>query len=558
MKIKNFNKRLENLKSERSSFINQWMELSDYFIPNRGRWLVADRNKGRKRTRKLNTITPTQSAITLGSGMLAGITSPSRPWFQLECSDPTLNEYGPVKNWLHDVQSIMYKVFAVSDIYTKLHQMYTELGTFGTAAIGVFPNFDNVILPRQYTIGSYYVSNGPDGRVNTFYAEYQLTVAQVVAEFGIENVSDTVSRMYEAGKTEEYVTIVHACEPNDDRDSMSPLARHKKFRSVYYERDGVPGGDSDKFLRVSGFDKFPYMVPRWDSTYEDTYGTMCPGMIALPENKALQLTVKRRAEAVDKVSAPPLVAPATLTESGVNAEPNKITFVQNPDIERIHSIYGNDYRPDIGAIESVIQNQQQIISKAYFEDLFMMLANSDRRQITAREVAERHEEKLLMLGPVLERVNGELLNPLIDITFEHLQNAGVLPPPPEELTANGNQLSVQYISILAQAQRMVSTSGIERLSQFVMGIGQMFPDALDKFDAVQSVDEYAKALGVNPRVIRGDEEVEQIAAQRAQAQAAESQMDNVASMIDGAQTMSQTNMNGENALTESLRNAGLM
>src|SRR5690606_16372941 len=136
MKIKNFNKRLENLKSERSSFISQWMELSDYFIPNRGRWLVADRNKGRKRTRKLNTITPTQSAITLGSGMLAGITSPSRPWFQLECSDPALNEYGPVKNWLHDVQSIMYKVFAVSDIYTKLHQMYTELGTFGTAAIG--------------------------------------------------------------------------------------------------------------------------------------------------------------------------------------------------------------------------------------------------------------------------------------------------------------------------------------------------------------------------------------------------------------------------------------
>ena len=75
-------------------------------------------------------------------------------------------------------------------------------------------------------------------------------------------------------------------------------------------------------------------------------------------------------------------------------------------------------------------------------------------------MAERHEEKLLMIGPVLERLHHEMLSPLIELTFARMVSAGIVPPAPEEL--HGRQLNVEFVSVLAQAQRAVATNSIDR------------------------------------------------------------------------------------------------
>ena len=268
--INSYNKRLEALRSERSSFIPLYRELSDYHLAHRGRFLTSDRNKGYKRnTKQINNISRLASR-TLASGMMSGITSPARPWFRLGTGDKNLDDIQAVKLWLHEVQQVMYKVFSQSNTYNALHQLYSELGVFGTAAMGVYQDFENVIWCKPYTVGSYMLGLNSQNTADTFYREYEVSVGQCIKQFGEENVSQSVLEQWKKGNSEAWVKIVHAIEPNDDRDGNSPLASQKAWRSVYYE---AKNGTEKLFLRESGFDDFPVLAPRWDVTAEDVYAT---------------------------------------------------------------------------------------------------------------------------------------------------------------------------------------------------------------------------------------------------------------------------------------------
>lgn len=553
--IKSYNKRLEALRSERSTFIPLYRELSDHHLAHRGRFLTSDRNKGYKRNTKQINNTSRLSSRTLAAGMMAGITSPARPWFRLLTGDRRLDDITSVKLWLHEVQAVMYKVFSASNTYNSLHQLYSELGVFGTAAMGLFHDFENVIWCRPYTVGSYMLGLNGQNMTDTMYREYELSVAQVIKQFGIENVSDHVKKQWTNGNSEAGVKVVHVIEPNDDRDNASPQARDKAWRSVYYEANTGARDGQDKFLRESGFDEFPILAPRWDVTGEDVYATDCPGITSLGDTKALQLAERRKYQAIDKQVSPPLQGPAALKNKmkGNTPGPNEIVWHENANNGGLRSIYEN-YRPEVETIQNEIIITEQRIKRAFYEDLFLMLASTDRRQITAREVAEKHEEKLLMLGPVLERLHTELLDPLIDRTFNILQRNGVFPLPPPEL--QNRELTVEYVSVLAQAQRLVNTGAIDRITEFSSAVTGVWPAARHKIDINQAIDDYAEALGVNPAIIRSDNDATAagVAETRAAQQAAMMQQGEQLANI--AKTASETEIDEGNALGMAVEQAG--
>jgi len=552
--IRSYNKRLEALRSERSSYIPLYRELSDYHLAHRGRFLTSDRNKGYKRNTKQINNTSRLSSRTLASGMMSGITSPARPWFRLGTGDTKLDSIQSVKQWLHEVQQVMYKVFSQSNTYNALHQLYSELGVFGTAAMGVYTDFENVIWCKPYTVGSYMLGLNSQNVADTFYREYEVSVGQCIKQFGEENVSQSVLEQWKTGNSEAWVKIVHAIEPNDDRDNASPLAKQKAWRSVYYEAKNGSKEGTEKFLRESGFDEFPILAPRWDVTAEDVYATDCPGITALGDTKALQLAERRKYQALDKIVNPPLQGPSSMKNklNGGSVGPNDVIW-HDQNGEGLRSIY--DYRPDINAINQEIGNVENRVQRAFYEDLFLMLAQTDRRQITAREVAEKHEEKLLMLGPVLERLHTELLDPLIDRTFNILQQNGVLPLPPPEL--QNRDLNVEYVSVLAQAQRLVATGAVDRLVGFTSQVAQVWPEARHKVNASRAIDEYAESLGVDPSMIRSDDEVAAMAQAEAQQAAQAQAMASAQQGVDIAKTASETNMNEDNALGAVMQRAGL-
>ena len=553
-KITSYNKRLKALKSERSTFIPLYRELSDYHLAHRGRFLTSDRNKGHKRNTKQINNTSRISSRVLASGMMAGITSPARPWFRLATGDANLDAVTAVKMWLHEVQMVMYKVFAQSNAYNSLHQIYSELGVFGVGAMGIFHDFENVIWCKPYTVGSYCIGMNGQNISDTFYRDYEISVGQAIKQFGIDNVSTTVKQQWDKGNSEAWVKIVHAIEPNDDRDNNSPLARDKAWRSVYYEVDSHVRDGTDKFLRESGFNEFPVVTPRWDVTAEDVYATDCPGITALGDTKALQLGERRMYQALDKIVNPPLQGPSTMRNkiAGDSVGAGDVIWYES-DVPGLKSIY--EFKPDMNAIVSINEKTEERVRKAFYEDLFLMLANSDRRQITAREVAEKHEEKLLMLGPVMERLHTELLDPLIDRTFNILQDNGVLPPPPPEL--KDRELSVEYVSVLAQAQRLVATGGIDRLTAFTGQVAGVWPEARHKINPTRAIDEYAESLGVDPSLINSDTEVKEKVAAEQQAAAAQRAMDTAQQSADVAKTASDTEMSEDSALGSVMRRAGL-
>lgn len=501
------------LWQERSSWLMHWREISEYQQPRLGRYMVTDVNKGWKRHNSIYDNTAVQAARTLAAGMMSGMTSPARPWFKMELADKELMEYGPVKSWLYQTTNLLRDIFARSNTYRSLHQGYEELGLFGTWAAAVEHDFDNVIHTFPMTVGEYAIGTDDKGRVNTLAREFQMTVGQLVAKFGIENCSTTIKSLYERNALDSWVPIVHLIEPNDYRELGKRDSKNMKFSSTYMET----GGNDDKFLRESGYKRFPGLCPRWAVTGNDIYGNS-PGMEAQGDVKQLQHEQLRKSQAIDYQVNPPLQVPTQYKDAAKSRLPGGVMFVDSASPGGgVRTAF--DVNINMQHLLEDIQDVRSRVRNAYYADLFMMLANDTRSGITATEVAERHEEKMLMLGPVLERLHDELLKPLIDLTFEHCADAGILPPPPKEL--HGMEVNPEFISVLAQAQRIVSAQGMDRLLATAGNLAGLKPEIVDKIDFDQAIDDYAQMYGVNPEIVLPDDKVAALRAQRAQQQAAQ-------------------------------------
>lgn len=536
------NKQLSQLKAERLSFEPHWRELSDFTRPRSTRFTASEVNRGDRRNSKIIDPTAVMAARTLSSGMMSGITSPARPWFRLATPDRDLMDYGPVKLWLETVEQRMNEVFNRSNLYQSLPLMYEDLGTFATGAMAVVADPQRVIRTVPFPTGSFYIANGADLSVDTAVREFSMTVRQVITEFGMDAVSDRVKSQWNSGQYGQWVNVVHAVYPNLDRQTGKLEAKHKAYKSVYYEANGT----DDKLLRESGYDEFPIMAPRWEVNGEDVYGSSCPGMVALGSVKALQLLQRRKAQMIDKITNPPLQAPASIKSQRISTIPGGINYLPMADVNnQIKPLFQIPANGTNGLLED-IQDTRQIIDHAYFVDLFRMMQTVNTRSMPVEAVAEMREEKLLMLGPVLQRLDSELLDKLINRTFSVMAENNLLPVPPDEM--QGMQLKVEYISVMAQAQKAIGVSSIERFIGFTSGIGQFKPDALDKINVDETIDAYAASIGVPPSVVATNEQVAQIREQRAQQQAMEQQMQMAQAAVGGAQALGNTPMDDNSAL----------
>ena len=546
------------LKNERQSFEPHWRTIADYVLPTRARFTLTQNNRGDRRNQKIINSTAVLASRTLRSGMMAGITSPARPWFKLAIKDRDLMEYGPVKYWLQHTENEMRSQFILGNLYNSLPVAYGDLGNFATSAIFMEEDFNTVSRFYVFPVGSYWLFNDETLKVRGFYREFRFTVRQIVEKFGRtnesgspdwSNISKTVKNLYDRGSYETWIDLCHYVIPNTGYNPDKIDSEFKKYSSLYYEKgtSSMDVYDRNKYLSKKGYDYFPVLAPRWEKTGEDVYGTDCPGMTALGDNKALQTMEKRKAQAIEKHVNPPMTGPSVLRNSKASILPGDMTYLDLREGQQgfrpIHEV-----RPDIQSLVYDIQEHQKRISRAYYEDLFLMLAQSDRREITAREIDERHEEKLLMLGPVLEGLNEDLLDPLIDNQFSFgIEQGRFLPPPPE---LEGVPLKVEYVSIMAQAQKLAGIANIERFFGFVINtaVQSQNPAMLQKVDFDQAVDVYGDRMGIDVDLIRTDEDVAAIREQEAKAMQQQQMMEQITAGASAAKDLSKADLESDNAL----------
>lgn len=518
-----------------------WKDCQKYIEPSLGRFEQHEVNDGDKKRGSVIDETASESLDILVAGLSAGLTSPARPWFRLITPDTDMMEFGPVKAWLHEVEKRMRTIFTASNVYSVLPQSYGELGLFGTDLTFWLRSFNTVVRGVSVTCGEYALALNEEGEVDTTFRVYSPTVEQMVASFGADAVSANVRSMFDRGDYYKRIEVYHGVYRRKEREAGRVDGSNLPFASVYWEK-----GRQDQPLSVSGFAEKPFTATRWRVTGLDTYGRS-PGMKALGNVKQLQFQERRKAQVIDKLVSPPMTGPTALRESGASLVAGGITYVDG--IQGSSPAFRPAYQVDSSALPNLAADMEDVrnrVRKAFFADLFLMISQLDNVR-SATEVVARQEEKMLMLGPVLERIASEKLNPLIDRAFALMGENGLLPPPPPEL--EGVDLRVDYVSILAQAQKAVSTTAVERLVGFVGNIAAAKPDVLDKLDEDQAVDEYADMLGVPPSLVRSDDVVAEMRAARQQQQQTQQALAVGREAAETAEVLSRADTRPGNALS---------
>lgn len=511
--IKLINQRFESLKQERSSWEDLWRDIRDYCLPDLGCFSGEDATQGSKRYRKILDAEAIDCADVLAAGLLGGVSSPSRPWLRLTTMDPDLDKNHVVKEWLNKVQDLLLLYFSKAECYNALHQSYLELPVFGTACTIVKPHPEQLISLQNLTIGEYWLAEDDYGKVDTMYRRLSLTAKQMVQQWGFEVVNNDVRQAFEKDPFARF-NVIHAIEPRIERNPNKRDNKNMPWQSVYFQE-----GVQDKVLSESGFRNFPALCPRWMTSGGSVYGRG-PGAKALSAQKSLQRLHLRLAELVDYGTRPPILYPSTLKDQLSQFKPGGRVAVNPQEAPIIRSMW--EVRTDPQAMLALIQSTRQDIQRIFFVNVFQMIAaTANQTDRTATEVQALEQEKVMMLGPVLERLHTELLDPLVTNAFGFMVEYNMLPEVPEELY--GRELSIEYVSVLAEAQKNASANGIVRTAQQIGLLAQINPQAVDKLDVDATIDQLADMNGVPPSLIVTGQKVALIRQQRAEQQQAQMQ-----------------------------------
>ena len=528
--LKKLARQLKDMENLRARWVPAWKEIAQYITPGRGVFDKAQPNQGEREDRELLDPTPLYALDVLSAGLQGGLTSPSRPWFRLSVANGKLADFAPVRLWLDEVEEGMMHILSQSNVYNALHSLYQEVGAFGTGCMLLEEDMEHVVRAQTLTAGEYCLSYGTNGLPNWFARELWMTAQQMREEFGADALSERARSALRAGRLDEWFRVCQMVYP-DREDAGAPLP----FLSVYWEE-----GKLESPLSVQRYFELPVLAPRWDTVGGDFYGRG-PGWYALGESKMLQQMRKDALDAQQMMIQPPIVGPNTLREAQYDLRPGGVTLVD--DMKNPNQYFKPIYQvsPDIPGQLTAMQDSRENLKRTFFADLFLAILWNPDRNMTATQVNAINNEQIMMIGPVYERLDHELLDPFIRRVFGIMDRFGLLPEPPEELA--GQELKIEYISMLAQAQQMVGLDGIDRLTQFTGTVARFQPDVLDVFDVDSALDEYARMLGTKASLIRSDEKIAQIRQERARQQAQSEQ-------LAAAQQMAQSANAGAGALRQ--------
>lgn len=528
---------LAAMQNDRLPWWQFWRELSDFYLPRRYVWLHSDTERQRRATAKNSFIldgTGTTAARTLASGMMNGITSPARPWFKLRAVGFDDDLDLDARAWLDEVERRILLVMAESNFYNAMAVTYLDLVVFGTSAMLIYEDFESIIRCYNSPLGEFYLAQSHRRQVNTFAREFVMTVRQVVERFGEENISDSLREKWKLGgaRLQDDVHICHLIEPNDRRGK---LPKHFAYRELYWE---AKCQDPTLVLEETGYRELPGVFPRWELTANDSYGSS-PAMDALGDVIQLQHETKKKAQGLDKMISPPMVADIQLQNRPTALLPNGLTFVHGVNNAGLKPAYQINLPLDQLSLD--IQQVQSRIREIFHNDLFRMISQLDTVR-SATEIDARREEKLVLLGPVLERFENEALDPAINRIYAIMDRASLLPPPPPSL--EDADLEIQYVSILTAAQTAVAAIPTERWMQLIGNIAPMYPSAVNVPDWEELIRDYGRDIGVRAKNIKSREEVQEAVERDKAAQALQQTAETGKVMAEGAEALARTEVGG--------------
>lgn len=510
--VRRLKARASILESDASEWRSEYRDIAEWCLPFRSR-MPEERTRKRPKRRSARAIndTPRQALTTGANGMMEYVSSPSRPWFKSGLRGYNVTEDYEAAAWLESMDRAVADTYARGNLYAALPTSYQELFAFGIGAMSMPEDEQDVVRFYAHTVGSYYVALDERRAPTTLVVQTAVTVEQLVQRYGIGNVSDSVADQHRRHQLDENVQIEHWVFKNPAYVPGAVDPQRRRFMCVTYEVGSV-----EKALEVSGHYEQPHAVVRWETLENDAYGSG-PGMHMLGDAKAVQVYERHKAKLIAKLARPNYVAPSSLKNDpdGVRTGEGAVVFADGATRDAMRVLH--EVQPQaLAAVSAEIEKHEQRIRRAAFEDLFLLLGSLQQSGRTKFEIEQRVEEKLVVLGPVVQRVYGEFLQVVHKRTVGCLMRRGMIASPPEHIA--DLDLQVEFTGIMAQAMRAIGIGAVDR---FVASIGQVAalkPQALDKFDETQAIDVYRGILGVSATMVVPDEIVEAKRAALAQQQ----------------------------------------
>lgn len=493
--------RFDRLKSQRANWESHWQEVADYMQPRKAD-VTKSRSKGDKRTELIFDGSPLQSVELLSASLHGMLTNPSTPWFSLKFKNPAMENEDEAKEWLESATEVMYSAFNQSNFQQEIFELYHDLITFGTAAMFIEEDQEDNLKFSTRHINEIYISENDKGRIDTVFRKFRISARAAIQKFG--NVSTNIAVVAKKDPYEE-VEILHAVFPRSDFNPAKKDKENMPFESIYMDADN---GDE---LSVSGFKEFPFVVPRYLKASHEIYGRS-PAMTALPDVKMLNEMSKTIIKSAQKQVDPPLLVPDDGFLLPVRTVPGGLNFYRAGTRDRIEPL-------NIGANNTLGLNMEEqrrnSIRNAFYVNQLMM---QDGPQMTATEVIQRNEEKMRLLGPVLGRLQSELLKPLIDRSFAILMRRNLFTQAPDFLS--GQDIEIEYVSPLAKAQKSTELSSIMRAIEIMGSLSNVAP-VFDHINMDKLVRHLTSIVGVPQKILKPQSELD--AERQAQAQQVEQQ-----------------------------------
>ena len=499
---KNLLSRFEKLKSQRQNWESHWQDVADYMQPRKAD-VTKQRARGDKRMELIFDSSPIQAVELLAASLHGMLTNPSTPWFTLRFKDEDVDGEDEAKLWLQSATDAMYTAFNRSNFQQEIFELYHDLITFGTAAMFIEEDNDDLIKFSTRHINEVFIAENDKGRIDTIYRKFNISARAAVQKFGDKVSSDITATVKKDPYSE--IDIIHAVYPRDDFNPTKKDKSNMPFESVYIE---VKTGNE---LSVSGFKEFPFVVPRYLKASNEIYGRS-PAMTALPDVKMLNEMSKTTIKAAQKQVDPPLLVPDDGFLLPVRTVPGGLNFYRSGTRDRIEPLNIGANNP-LG-LNMEEQRRDSIRSVFYVNQLMMQ----DGPQMTATEVIQRNEEKMRLLGPVLGRLQSELLKPLIDRVFNILLRNNMLPQAPEFLS--GRDIEIEYVSPLAKAQKSSELQSIMRAIEILGSLANVAP-VFDYVNFDNLVKHLADIVGVPQKILKSQSQVN---AERQQAQQQQQEM----------------------------------
>jgi hypothetical protein len=532
-------KKYKQLHKDFDDWKSLYQDVRDFVFPYVGEFEGDEKNQGYHHDDDLLRTMIIKYANILAAGMQWGITSPTRPWIKTGVPDKQVMELPEVKNWFSAVDDIIMDILSRGGFYQENQKFYLEMGVFGTAAMFIQPDIKNGCAFHTFTIGEYFVGVDSRGKPNSFGRIMSLTKDQLKEEFDIQD-----DPMDLGGVNNGYYTVYHLIAPNPDADDAKLGRKSMAYREWYWTK-------GQKILRIGGYNDFPVTVGRWFTKGSDVYGTG-PGIWSLGDAKQMQVIWRDITMASELMVKPPMQAPSSILASGgINLMPSAANYY-DPAAGDVGIKPLFEINPNMQGAVSVQQALEDCIKEHFNVKVFQMLSEMDKSNMTAREVIELSAEKMSQMGPLVDRMETEILPTTVDRVINICMRLGLFPPPPDAI--QGAEIQIKYRSVLAQAQQQNSITPILDTISTVIGFAAQTqqPEILDKIDFDNATDKLGDLNGLPTGIIRDDGQVAQIRQARAQQQQLLMQQQQIAQAADIAKTASQAKTGEPSALTDVL------